>query len=357
MSKITGFSIERYRVTGHAYRWRQGLRGGAGGPGVAALLRVHSDSGHDGLCWMDKDRISTAIVEEVLAPAFTGADIWLRESLWYRMWELDRIEMFPIYALNYIDAALWDLQSKIAGVPAWRLLGGHKPAAKAYASTVTFDTLDEYLQVIDGCLQRGYKAIKLHAWGIARADAQLALAVRRHVGPDIDLMFDGSAGYNFDDSLRLGRALEEANYLWFEEPLREYNLYIYERLCQTLDIPILGAETPLGCHFNASEWVLRGACDRLRTSWCEKGGFTGALKVAHLAESFQLQTDVHGDDLGALHLVCALPNSEWLEVLVPEGLFGNPTIRGPLFPDADGMVYAPETPGIGWEPRPDLRLP
>lgn len=305
---------------------------------------------------MDKERISTAIVEDVLAPVFIGADVWMREQQWYRLWEIDRIEMLPIYALNYIDVALWDIQSKLAGVPVWQLLGGHKPAAKAYASTITCDTLDDYLQLVDGCLERGYRAIKLHVWGDAREDARLALAVRRHVGADIDLMLDGSGGYTLDDAVRLGRTLEEANYLWFEEPLREYNLFAYERLCQTLDIAILGAETPPGCHFNASEWILRGACDRVRTAWCEKGGFTGALKVAHLAESFQLQADVHGDDAGALQLVCALPNSSWFEILVPEDTFGGATLRGSLIPDRNGMVYAPTNPGIGWEPNPDLRL-
>ena len=356
MTIITGFSIERYRRSTRAYRWRSGLAGGGGGPGVAGLLRVHTDSGHEGLCWIDKERISTAIIEDVLAPAFVGADVWMRETHWYRMWDTDRIEMLPLYALNYIDVALWDIQSKLAGVPTWKLLGGHKAAAKAYASTVTLGSTDEYLRLIDGCLERGYQAIKLHVWGDARADAQLAQADRRHVGPNVELMLDGSGGYTLDEALRLGRVLEEAGYLWFEEPLREYNLFVYERLCNSLDIPILGAETPAGCHFNASEWMIRGACDRIRTAWCEKGGFTGALKVAHLAESFQLQADVHGDDLGALQLVCALPNSTWLEVLDPEDTFGNATLRGPLFPDSKGMVYAPETPGIGWEPDPSLRI-
>ena len=64
--------------------------------------------------------------------------------------------------------------------------------------------------------------------------------------------------------------MEEADYLWLEEPMREFSLYAYERLCETLDISILGAECTDGCHYNASEWLRHGACDRLRTSWFYK---------------------------------------------------------------------------------------
>ncbi len=61
---------------------------------------------------------------------------------------------------------------------------------------MTFATVEEYLDVITQCLELGYPAIKLHAWGDARADARLCLAVREHVGPDVPLMYDGSAGFD-----------------------------------------------------------------------------------------------------------------------------------------------------------------
>ena len=150
--------------------------------------------------------------------------------------------------------------------------------------------------------------------------------------------------------------MEEADYLWLEEPMREFNLFAYERICQTLDIPILGAECTDGAHFNAAEWLRHGACDRLRTSWFYKAGFTGALKVAHLAESFQVQADVHGCGQGSLHLVCALPNSHYYESLVPEECLGDATLDGHILPDRDGWVYPTERPGFGWEPNPEKRV-
>ncbi len=354
--KITALEIEHYEVETTAFRWRDGLIGHPGGRGRQTLLRVKTDEGIDGLVWVSHPTITEDLVRRCFAPMLVGADPLLREKIWYEVWERDRLEEFPMYALGLVDVALWDIAAKAAGVPAYKLLGGHKSRALAYASTVTMETKDDYLRLADRCLERGYKAIKLHVWGRVHDDILLVRKLRRHVGPDVVLMLDGSAGYNLEESVRIGRAMEEEDYLILEEPMREFNLLAYERLCQTLDIAILGAECTDGCHFNAAEWLLRGACDRLRTSWFYKGGLTGALKTAHLAEAFQVEADVHGSGLGSLHLVCALPNAEYYESLVPEECVADATAVGRLLPDADGWVYPTETAGIGWEPDPARRV-
>ena len=61
-------------------------------------------------------------------------------------------------------------------MPAYKILGGHKARAKAYASTVTLDTLDDYLRLADRCLGQGYGAIKLHVWGRVLDDIRLVRA-------------------------------------------------------------------------------------------------------------------------------------------------------------------------------------
>lgn len=354
--KITAFEIEVYEVEGIAYRWCDGLVGGPGGKMRCPLLRVRTDAGIDGLVWLTHEAISRDLIERCIAPMFMGADPLMREKIWMEMWERDRLEEFPMYALGCLDVVLWDICSKALGQPVYKLLGGHKPRGKAYTSTVTMETLDDYLRLAGRCLEKGYKAIKLHVWGRIADDIRLVRKLREHVGPDIKLMLDGSSGYNFEESVRLGRAMEEEDYLWLEEPMREFSLYAYERLCETLDISILGAECTDGCHFNASEWLRHGACDRLRTSWFYKGGFTGALKVAHLAESFQVQADVRGSGHGSLALVCALPNSLYYESLVPEGCQGDATQSGPILRDPRGWVYPSDELGIGWQPDSGKRI-
>ncbi len=136
-------------------------------------------------------------------------------------WELDRIEEFALPLLGLVDIALWDLAGRLYGVPVWELMGGYRTELPAYASTTTFADVGEFLEVADQSLALGYRAIKLHAWGDAREDAALCIALREHVGPDIDLMYDGSAGFDLPDAVFLGHALADAGYLWYEEPMRE----------------------------------------------------------------------------------------------------------------------------------------
>ena len=81
--------------------------------------------------------------------------------------------------------------------------------------------------------------IKLHAFGNAKRDAELCLALRAHVGPDVELMYDGSAAFDLQDAVYLGHALDEANYLWYEEPMREFSVTAYKWLGERVRVPLL----------------------------------------------------------------------------------------------------------------------
>src|ERR687883_918446 len=206
-----------------SFAWRHGLRG-APPDGEGAVLRIGTDAGVEGVALAPRrgsGAILADIVDRVLRDELVGCDALQREWLWHRLWELDRTEELPLYILGLVDIALWDLAGRIANQPTWQLLGGYRRSIPAYASTVTFATLEEYLDVVAQCLALGYPAIKLHAWGDARKDAALCLALRKHVGDAIPLMYDGSAGFDLPDALYLGHVLSEANYLWYEEPMRE----------------------------------------------------------------------------------------------------------------------------------------
>ena len=192
--KITGFEIEHYESQTIPYNWRDGLVGGSGGSVRQALLRVKTDADIDGVVWLRNLAISKDLVERCIAGNFLGCDPLMREHIWSQMWELDRLEELPMYALGYLDVAVWDIAAKSAGVPMFKLLGGHKSRAKAYASTVTMDSIDDYLRLADRCLEKGYRAIKLHVWGRVHEDIALVRKLRQHVGTEIELMLDGSAG-------------------------------------------------------------------------------------------------------------------------------------------------------------------
>ncbi len=325
------------------FRWRDGLPG-SDGARTGGWLVIETEDGLRGFASCRRGLILADLVDRRIRDELVGADATMREFLWHRMWELDRIEEFPIYTIACVDEALWDLAGKRAGVPVHQLLGTFRASVPAYASTVTFDSIPEYLDVADQCLALGYRGIKLHAWGDARRDAELSLVLRAHVGDRVPLMYDGSAGFDLADAIYLGRALSEAGYLWYEEPMREFSITAYQRLSERVDVPLLVAETSDGAHMNAADFIASGCATFVRTSSHYKGGITGAMRVGHLAESFLLRAEVHGGGLPNTHVLMALPNTTYYESLVDT----NP-VRRAAEVDADGLVHAPTAPGMGYE--------
>jgi len=332
---------------GPPFRWRAGLPGSEQA-GTGAVLRVIADDGVEGLAWTHRGVIVADLVERRLRDELIGQDPLQKEWLWHRVWELDRIEEFPIYALGLVDVALWDLTGKVAGLPVYQVLGGYRTAIPAYASTVTFASTEEFLDVADQCLALGYPAIKLHAWGDARRDAALCQALRAHVGDAVPLMYDGSAGFDLPDALYLGHALAEVGYLWYEEPMREFSITAYKRLAEQVRVPLLVAETSDGAHMNTADFVAAGCAAFVRTSAGFKGGLTGALRIAHLADAFRLRAEVHGGGPVHTHLCMAIPNTTYYESLV----YSNPVVREAAV-DEQGLVHAPTAPGIGYETQWD----
>jgi L-alanine-DL-glutamate epimerase-like enolase superfamily enzyme len=337
------------------FRWRQGLAGSGDGtppgePTYAAILKVETDGGIVGTAGSGNGYATASLVNRRLKK-LVGMDPLRTELLWKAVWEIDRLEEMTMIQLGLLDIACWDIKTRAAGLPLYTLLGGHDNRVPAYASTVTWDTMEEYERHIKECRDEGFRAFKLHAWGDPKEDARLARNLRQWTGDDADLMFDGSAGWDYVTSLKFGRVLEEQNFLWYEEPMREFDLPSYTELCRSLDIPVLAAETSDGCHWNAATWIQYRALDMMRTSTHYKGGITGAVKVAHLAESFGMRAQVHGGGYANAHLCAALPNNDYYEELVinTEQILRLKT-NGPLR-IVDGWLTVPDEPGLG--PHPD----
>jgi len=252
-------------------------------------------------------------------------------------------------AFGMLDMLCWDIKSKRANMPLHQMLGGNDRQVPAYASTVTFPTLGEYEKHIKLAQDLGFKAFKLHAWGDVKRDIELSTALRKWAGPDADLMFDGSAGWDYVEALEFGKAIQDLGFLWYEEPMREFYLGAYAKLADKLDIPILGAETSDGIHFNMATWIEEGALDMVRVSTFYKGGFSGSMKIAHLAESFGMRAQVHGMGLENAQLCGAIRNNDYYEqIIMNESQMRGLAKLGPLAV-VDGMLTVSDRPGIGYD--------
>lgn len=343
--KITGLKVHVLEWDREPYQWRDGLP--PGGPkGRETLLRIQTDTGVEGhsIKWGD------ANIEE-MKWKLIGRDPLRIEEIWQDMWRNLRTSTIS-GAIDAVDVALWDLMGKVTGQPVYRLLGGARDRLPAYASTLTLDSTKAFLELADDVLSRGYKAIKLHAWGRLEEDAALFRALRKHVGDDIVLMYDASSMFTYEDALWLGRVLEDLNYYWYEEPMDHLNITALARLAKELTIPLAVAEATVGGPFNALDHIVAGAADIIITdpNIKMKGGFTGVLKTAHICEAYGMQCAIHGWHIPSLHVACAISNCRYFESLQPEGFFIPPGIHvASTEIAADGTAGPWETPGLGME--------
>src|SRR5437764_7113956 len=131
------------------FAWRHGLRGSAR-ERTTAVLRITTDDGAVGEAYHEWSGPMLAdIVNRVLREELVGERADRREWLWHRLWELDRTEEFAIWLIGIVDVALWDLEGRLFDVPVHRLLGTYRDSIPAYASTTTFATAVEFLDVGD----------------------------------------------------------------------------------------------------------------------------------------------------------------------------------------------------------------
>ncbi|WP_434609632.1 mandelate racemase family protein [Pseudomonas sp. D2-30] len=333
-----------------------------------ALLRISCDDGSEGYAFGTPELIRPHIIESYVRKVLIGRDPMDRERIWQDLahWQRGSAGQFTDRALALVEQALWDLAGRKLKLPVHKLIGGYRDKVLAYGSTMCGDDLpgglstpDEYGQFAEKLVERGYKAIKLHTWmppisfaPNPQMDIQACAAVREAVGPDIALMLDGYHWYSRMDALTIGKALEKLNFAWFEEPMMEDSAESYAWLAANLDIPVLGPESIAGKFHSRASWVTHKSCDILRAGVAGVGGIGPCLKVAHLAESFGMDCEVHGNGAANLAVVGAISNCRWYErgllhpfldyEQVPAHLN---SIVDPM--DADGYVHLSDRPGLG----------
>jgi len=285
----------------------------------------------------------------ILRPAILGEDALDRERIWQRMNGLRRAASYR--AIGAIDVALWDLAGKLAGLPVWALLGGYRRAVPAYVSSGQQPAVSAYVEQALAFKAKGFMAYKVHPPRAADEAIAVSRAVRDAVGSDMTLMIDPSASLSYPDAVRVGRAIEELGFVWYEDPLQEDDIYNYVKLKAKLDVPIMATEYASGGFEAFAAWVHAQATDFLRGDPAVKGGLTPLVKAAHLAEAFQMGFEPHhgGNSLNNfanVNLLMAVRNAAYFEVLLPDGAqkFG---IVNDITVDADGMVKATEGPGLG----------
>lgn len=292
-----------------------------------------------------------------LKPAMVGQDPFSRELLNQRLLARSRHTRFA--SIGALDVALWDIAGKATGLPIHCLLGTYREKALAYASSEVLPTIDAYVEQALGLKEAGWQAYKIHPPHFSvQDDIALCEAVRKAVGDDYRLMLDATWYYDYPAALKVGRALEELNYEWYEDPLADNDIYNYIKLHEKLDIPLVATEFPQCGLDGYAPWLLAKATDALRGDVALKGGITTIIKAAHLAEAFSMNYEIHHggnslNNIANLHVTMAIKNCSLFEVLLPDTVHKYGLIED-LKVDAEGYVQLPAGPGLGAQINFDL---
>ena len=286
------------------------------------------------------------LIEKTLGPALIGREAGMVEQTWRDLLFLTHattVGAITAIALAAIDTALWDLRCRKAGLPLHVMAGGAQEKIRLYTTEGGWLHLEPAALVEDALRQQaaGFGGAKLKVGRPIHEDVARLNAVREAVGPGFELFTDANQAFSVDDAIRRARHYEPLDIGWLEEPLPADDVEGHVRLSNATTLPIAVGES-LYSHLHFRDYLQRGACSVVQVDVGRIGGITPWLKVAHLAECFNVAVCPHF--LMEIHvaLCAAVPNARWVEYipqldsLTTEGM----TIR-------DGYAVPSTEPGLG----------
>ena len=331
----------------------------------SAWVIIHSDDGLFGIgeaSPMQGGLASLGIIRHNLAPELIGADpldhAVMQDTLLHKFVKLGP-EGALTGALAAVDIALWDIKGKLLNQPIYKLLGGAWRTSLPFYASIGGNgerSVDEVLRVVETRLKDKPAAVKIRFDNDrTRPDLDIpgdiakARAVRRLVGDDFPLAFDANNGYSVGGAIRVGRALEELGYWWFEEPVQHYHVRAMGEVAQRLDITVSAGE---------QTYTLAGLADLImagvrmvQPDIVKMGGITGLMRCVSLANAHGVELVPHQTQPAVGHMANLHLAASQLHATKPCEL-NDPSPRmhavfeNPPRP-VDGLFHLPQAPGLG----------
>ncbi|MCJ8322450.1 MAG: mandelate racemase/muconate lactonizing enzyme family protein [Rhizobiales bacterium] len=260
------------------------------------------------------------LIVDHLAPLLIGKDARYIEKIWHDMLfhtHATAVGAITSLAMAAIDIALWDLKSIKANNPLYIEAGGAKDEIQLYSTEGGWLHI-ETEQLVDDALNmqaQGFKGAKIKIGKQFVADDEKRLkAVREAVGDHFNIMVDANQSFSLSEAKRRDKMLTAYEIGWFEEPLPADDILAHQKLTASSGVPIAVGESIYSLS-QFKDYLALNACDIIQVDVARIGGITPWLKVAHMAEAFNVSVCPHF--LMELHvsLCCAINNAPWLEYI------------------------------------------
>ncbi|MAU22695.1 MAG: mandelate racemase [Martelella sp.] len=260
-----------------------------------------------------------ALLEKTLLPAIIGREAYDIERIWRDLTFLTHattVGAITAIALAAIDTALWDLKAVKLGLPLHKLAGGAQADIPLYTTEGGWLHLETEALVEDALKAKadGFSGCKLKVGRPLSEDAARIGAVREAVGPAFEIFTDANQAFNVDEAVRRAAVYQRLDIGWLEEPLPADDIEGHAVLSRHTSVPVAVGESLYSVsHFR--EYLERRAASIIQVDVGRIGGITPWLKVAHMAECFNVSVAPHF--LMELHvsLCAAVPNARWVEYI------------------------------------------
>ncbi len=244
-----------------------------------------------------------------------------------------------VAVLSAFDAAMWDLCGKALGLPVYQLLGGKfRDKLRVYCDTELYTARDpkpeDYAKAAVDAVSRGYTAVKFdideasdpnkfdrYNWTASNGELERMFdaiaAVRKAVGPHIDICVDMHGRYDAPTGRKVAKMMEPLNLMWLEEPIPADNIEVYKTITQETSTPICAGENfYLG--YGYTRLLAEAGIDLIMPDLQKCGGLGEGQRIANLANLYYTPFSPHmvGSFLGAMataHVCASVPNFHILE--------------------------------------------
>jgi L-alanine-DL-glutamate epimerase-like enolase superfamily enzyme len=329
------------------------------------ILKVYTDAGVVG--YGEGTGGGAELFRQGLADLVIGEDPFMVGKVWEKLFAITYSRELAkrnwsrsdlIEAMAAIDAALYDVMAKSAGLPLYKFLGAYRASVPAYVTGGYYREgkgIPELVKEVQGYVEQGYNAIKLKVGGISGGytvedDYNRVKAVRDAVGPKVKLMLDANQGWDLSTAIRASNKMYDLDITWLEEPLHWYDdVEPLKQVKLNTRIPLASGEHEI-TRWGARRLMETGAIDVMQFDANAHAGITEWRKIAGMAAMCHIRMAPHHEPALHAHLLASIPNGYILES------FANPD-RDPFWFEIydrkprieKSILYLDDTPGLGVE--------
>jgi L-alanine-DL-glutamate epimerase-like enolase superfamily enzyme len=335
------------------------------------LVEIETTSGcvGFGMTGITNEEVVAAAINKVVAPELVGDDPMATEKIWEKLyWLLSPRGQtgYAAHAIAAIDVALWDIKGKVYKEPVWRLLGGARERVPVYATFgFPFFEREQLGEAAKLWVERGFTGLKMTVSDgairnknmrtldeVLAEDIQRVRTVREAIGPQIKLYIDANCNLDPFHAIKLAKALEPYEIAFFEEPITQNDVRQLAEMRRQTRIPLACGQNE-GLAYRFRDLMVANSVDIIQPNVVISGGFTQCIRIAGMAQAFNVGIDNGGAwPHFNMHLHAGLAHGGMVEMHYLSVECCRQVFDG--LPDPEGgWLTLPKKPGLGFEINQD----